>query len=129
MTRAFVPLSRFAWALLLFAGLAVGHPMGNLSINHYARIEPGAKRVNVTYVLDLAEIPTFELTQNWNTPAGTRKDVLDRKAAGKLPVFRITSKLHIAGTAGRLEYEDRNFATRAGWREVVVRAGDGAEIR
>lgn len=137
--------------------------MGNLSINHYARIEPGAKTVNMTYVLDVAEIPTFELTQTWNTPAGTPKDVLDRKAreqagewlanlvftvdgkavrpvldsteltiidgAGNLPVFRIASKLHFGVGGGRLEYEDRNFATRAGWREIVVRAGEGAEIR
>ena len=47
-------------------GGTIGHPMGNLSVNHYARLEPYAKGVIVTWVLDLAEIPTFELMQTWN---------------------------------------------------------------
>src|SRR3954469_12946977 len=68
---------------LFFAALAFAHPMGNLSVNHYARIEPGAKGIDVTYVLDLAEIPTFELTQNWDTPQGASKGVLDGKAAAQ----------------------------------------------
>ena len=76
-------MTRAVLALVVFASVAIAHPMGNLSINHYARIEPGAKGVNVTYVLDLAEIPTFELTQTWNTPAGTPKAELDRKAAAQ----------------------------------------------
>ena len=69
--------------LAVITGMASAHPMGNLSINHYARLEPGAKGVAVTYVLDLAELPTFELTQTWGTPQGTPKAVLDRKAAAQ----------------------------------------------
>lgn len=41
------------------------HPMGNFSINHYARLEFRASGARLTYVLDLAEIPTFELMQQW----------------------------------------------------------------
>jgi nickel/cobalt exporter len=156
-------MTRRLFLILLCSGVAAAHPMGNVSINHYARLEAGAQGVNVTYVLDLAEIPTFELTQTWNTPQGTAKEVLDGKAAaqarewvsnlaftvdgkavvpvmestsltiidgaGNLPVFRITSTLHLKATGGRLEYADRNFATRAGWREIVVRSDEGAEIR
>src|SRR5690348_2154357 len=69
--------------LAIAAGIASAHPMGNLSINHYARLEPGAEGVRVTYVLDLAELPTFELTQTWGTPQGTPKTILDRKAAAQ----------------------------------------------
>jgi hypothetical protein len=63
--------------------LASAHPMGNLSVNHYARLEPGAHGVEVTYVLDLAELPTFELTQTWGAPQGTSMELLDQKAAAQ----------------------------------------------
>ena len=136
--------------------------MGNLSVNHYARLEPGAKGVEVTYVLDLAEIPTFELTQSWNVPKDSARDILQAKAveqarvwvsnlvftedgkalapkiestelavqdgAGNLPVFRITTKLLVGAAGGRLQYEDRNYPTRAGWREIVIRPATGADV-
>jgi len=149
-------------AALFFGGILLAHPMGNLSVNHYARLEPGAKGVDVTYVLDLAEIPTFELTQSWNVPRDSAKAILDARAverarewvanltfteggraltpkiegtelaivdgAGNLPVFRITTKLHVPGSGGRFEYEDRNYPTRAGWREIVIQPGAGAAV-
>ena len=40
--------------------IASAHPLGNFTVNHYSRIEPGADRVRVVYVLDMAEIPTFQ---------------------------------------------------------------------
>ena len=36
------------------------HPLGNFTINRYSRIEPSGDRLYVLYVLDLAEIPTFQ---------------------------------------------------------------------
>src|ERR1700692_1351344 len=68
-------------AVLCAASLAFAHPMGNLSVNHYARLEPGAKGVDVTWVLDLAEIPTFELTQSWDVAKDASRDVLQARAA------------------------------------------------
>src|SRR2546425_13292215 len=59
------------------------HPMGNFSVNHYARIEPGAKGVEIQYVLDLAEIPSFELLQNWNLTASSPREQLNQKAAAQ----------------------------------------------
>src|SRR5260370_22437703 len=35
------------------------HPLGNFTINHYSRIEPAGNAVQIHYVLDMAEIPTF----------------------------------------------------------------------
>jgi ABC-type nickel/cobalt efflux system permease component RcnA len=46
-----------AW---LVPGVASAHPLGNFTVNHYARVEPAADRVRVVYVLDMAEIPTFQ---------------------------------------------------------------------
>ena len=40
--------------------------MGNFSVNHYAKLQPSASGVELQYVLDLAELPTFELLRDWN---------------------------------------------------------------
>jgi nickel/cobalt exporter len=60
-------LRRLICLLALCAASAAAHPMGNFSVNHYARIEPGPHGAKIRYVLDLAEIPTFELFQKWGT--------------------------------------------------------------
>ncbi|HNG34551.1 MAG TPA: hypothetical protein PK012_33050, partial [Blastocatellia bacterium] len=39
---------------------AVAHPLGNFTINHFARIETGSDRAKIRYVVDLAEVPTFQ---------------------------------------------------------------------
>jgi ABC-type nickel/cobalt efflux system permease component RcnA len=38
---------------------ASAHPLGNFSINQYARLEPSGDRLVLTYVLEMAEIPAF----------------------------------------------------------------------
>ena len=47
-------------SLLLSATPSVAHPMGNFSINHYAKITVEATSVQVLYLLDFAEIPTYQ---------------------------------------------------------------------
>src|SRR5271170_255932 len=47
-------------SLLLTATPSVAHPMGNFSINHYAKITVDATSVQVLYLLDFAEIPTYQ---------------------------------------------------------------------
>lgn len=39
------------------------HPLGNFSINHFVRIEVDQRELRIRYVLDLAEIPTFQELQ------------------------------------------------------------------
>ncbi|MGA8574602.1 MAG: hypothetical protein WB609_02800 [Candidatus Cybelea sp.] len=46
---------------LLGAGSAVAHPLGNFTINHLARIRVSATELRIRYVLDIAEIPTFQI--------------------------------------------------------------------
>ena len=43
--------------------------MGNFSVSHYARIEVSAGGAEIRYVLDLAEIPSFQLLQQWGLSA------------------------------------------------------------
>jgi nickel/cobalt exporter len=63
-----VPLRRrIAWAIALAGGLivvlpgiALAHPLGNFTVNHYAGIRVEPDRIIVDLVIDEAEIPTFQ---------------------------------------------------------------------
>jgi len=46
------------WLLLCPAGTPA-HPMGNFSINHYSGIRLEQNFVELRYLIDMAEIPTF----------------------------------------------------------------------
>ena len=152
--------------LLLVSVIAVcvaqSHPMGNFSVSHYTGIQVNARAVDITYTLDLAELPTFDLLRQWGLERNAPRTDLERKAAdqartwagnllitsggipvkpkfikadlvladgaGDLPIARITSHLRLDVPPGKLEYEDRNFAERAGWKEIVIRAGPGVTL-
>ena len=45
---------------LLAPVAASAHPLGNFSVNHLAQVRVSADRVDVRYILDEAEIPTFQ---------------------------------------------------------------------
>ena len=60
---------RWALAVLtLLVALAIpvvtfAHPLGNFTVNHYSRLELAPGKARVFYVLDMAEIPTFQTIQ------------------------------------------------------------------
>ena len=69
MTRFSTP-SRVAsyfltWAIVCLGSstLTFAHPMGNFSINHYSKITVEKDSVQVHYLIDAAEIPTFQEMQ------------------------------------------------------------------
>lgn len=70
-------------SFLAVAAILYAHPMGNFSVNHYARLEVTPQGTNILFVLDLAEIPTFELMQKWGVAAGTPAEDLQGKAAAE----------------------------------------------
>jgi nickel/cobalt transporter (NicO) family protein len=133
------------------------HPLGNFTINHYSRIEPAGNAIQIHYVLDMAEIPTFQdkfrfdanpemyadakandlgsnlhLTLDGN-PVALR--VLARSLSfpegqGGLPTLRleVVYQAELPGNIGTtvdLSYRDDNDVDRIGWREIVVRPGNG----
>jgi ABC-type nickel/cobalt efflux system permease component RcnA len=54
----------FLFALLLASGQrANAHPLGNFSINQYSALTVGRDSIAVRYVVDMAEIPTFQELQ------------------------------------------------------------------
>jgi nickel/cobalt exporter len=62
--------SAFMLAVCLLAGpRSFAHPMGNFSVNHYSKISLGRDGIRVTYIIDLAEIPTYQELQRGNVTA------------------------------------------------------------
>ena len=138
-----------ALAALARPGGASAHPLGNFTVNHYAGIELSGDRVFVHYVLDLAEIPTFQSGDRVRAPRypaelaralelkldGVRAPlellthrVTQRKGAGGLPTLRLEAVYGAPANGRRLTFADRTYADRIGWREVTVRARDGARL-
>ena len=60
-------------AALLLPQMAVAHPMGNFSVNHYSKIDLLNDRIEIRYFIDLAEIPAFQELQQ----GGIKADVND----------------------------------------------------
>jgi ABC-type nickel/cobalt efflux system permease component RcnA len=135
-----------ALGYLAFAGAASAHPLGNFTINRFSRVEVAGQRIYVRYVLDLAEIPTFQARQRGFNPTtyaqqlargaelqmGTRHArfvVVDHavafpRGAGGLRTTRLEVILRGPAISGstRVEYRDTNYANRIGWKEIVVGA-------
>jgi nickel/cobalt exporter len=129
------------------AATAQAHPLGNFTINTFSRVEVSGHRVYVRYVLDLAEIPTFQARQAGGVDGAAyagriAADVHLRvdghqtrlvpiahalafpEGAGGLQTTRLEVILRgprVAGTS-RISYQDTNYAGRLGWKEIVVGA-------
>ena len=150
--------------LLLAVGAALGapaaaaaHPLGNFTVNRFSAVELSGDRAYVKYVLDMAEIPTFQERRQiaderrYETALTGRIGRGLRLSVGGRPVVLTPLAHELAfppGTAGlrtlrfeavyasppldgaraRLEFRDTNFRGRIGWQEVVVRADRGARV-
>jgi ABC-type nickel/cobalt efflux system permease component RcnA len=140
-----------ALSALVLPGTASAHPLGNFTVNRYSEIVLSGERVYVRYALDLAEIPTFQEGAAVRAPGfadvvaeqivleldGRRLPLLPLQhavkatpAAGGLDTLRFDAVFAAPeGASGRaLEFRDRNFERRLGWREVVATASDGARL-
>jgi nickel/cobalt transporter (NicO) family protein len=136
-------------AVLVAPPAAAAHPLGNFTVNRYSAVELSGDRVYVHYVVDLAEIPTFQEGDRVRAPGFAHKLapglelVVDnrrrslrplksraraRPGAGGLETLRFEAVYEAGATGHALRFRDRNFAGRLGWREVVVRATRGARI-
>jgi ABC-type nickel/cobalt efflux system permease component RcnA len=147
-----------AIAAVLFAVIAApaaAHPLGNFSVNHLAEVSVSADRVDVRYILDEAEIPTFQqrgvpdaelvrrktaeaerrlvLTVDGRRvplrPAG-RAALSHPTGAGGLRTTRVELPLAAAVDAPRrVVLHDGTFPGRVGWHAIVARPGGGTAVR
>jgi nickel/cobalt transporter (NicO) family protein len=142
-------------ALALAAPGAMAHPLGNFSVNHLAKVKVSSDRVEVRYVLDQAEIPTFQergrsreellAAKRAEVARGLSLRVDDRAAPLELaPGGRLTRpegrgglrttrlELSLSATVDdprRVELRDDTFSGRVGWKAIVAEAGEGTAVR
>ncbi|MGA2760494.1 MAG: hypothetical protein ABSF08_09275 [Candidatus Cybelea sp.] len=114
-----------AWSAILFlagGGAAAAHPLGNFTINHLAEIRPQAGALRVHYVLDIAEIPTFQI-MNAATWTPQRRRAWENEEA-----LRVAAGLSIkAGGATlpmRLERATSRTRPGAGGLPILYWTGD-----
>ncbi len=66
--------------LMLCSSTSFAHPMGNFSINHYSKIKIDQKSIEVRYLIDMAEIPTFQEMRQFDIgPTVDAAQYLDRE--------------------------------------------------
>jgi len=120
--------------LLVTATAASAHPLGNFTVNRFARVEVAGDRLYVRYVVDMAEIPTLQRVP-------VRIGALHVRVDGKPVALRVTrtALAHPRGAAGlrttrfqailagprvttrsTVAVDDRNYANRIGWKEIVL---------
>lgn len=154
-TRLAVAAILLHFALGAGAPAAQAHPLGNFSVNHIARVAVSDDRVDVRYILDQAEIPTFQerrasreqvlaakraevarrltLTVD-GAPVRLRLDpggsLVNPPGQGGLRTTRV--ELTLSATVsdpGRVVVKDETFPDRAGWKAIVAVAGEGTSVR
>jgi ABC-type nickel/cobalt efflux system permease component RcnA len=99
-----------------FSTSAIAHPMGNFSISHYSGIRIGKDAIEIKYILDLAEIPTFqEMQESGITPTADDTGV-QAYLAHKAEILRDGLTLQISGERLQL---------RVGSTEIIFPPGAG----
>jgi nickel/cobalt transporter (NicO) family protein len=133
-------------ALLVLPATASAHPLGNFSMNHLTEVSVSGERIDVTYVLDAAEIPTFQknfdakaevarrlkVTVNGTpTPlrAGTAT-ITYPPGQGGLKTTRVVLPLSATVKDPRdVRVQDGTFPGRVGWKAVVAKPGRGTAVK
>jgi nickel/cobalt transporter (NicO) family protein len=136
-------------------GEASAHPLGNFSVNHMTEVKVSRDRVEALYILDQAEVPTFQeraLSPNEvlarkraEVERGLRLEVDGRAVAlrprgaariefpggqGGLKVTRVEVPL-VARISDprRVVLRDDTFEGRPGWKAIVAAPGTGTAVR
>jgi nickel/cobalt exporter len=101
LRAALVALASAATIVLgLLPGAASAHPLGNFTINHLSQVRIAQRSVEVHYILDQAEIPTFQEMQLFDRDGDgaitgpERGPLLERKLAEIAPDLRLAVDGH-----------------------------------
>jgi len=97
---------------------ASAHPLGNFTVNRYSRIEIGSAGLNIHYVLDMAEIPTFQ-----------EKDLIDTNHDGQISDSERLAYLDRKATeiqAGlTINMNGKSVTTKIATKDLTFLAGQG----
>ena len=101
--------------LLFWTAGVSAHPLGNFSVNQYSALRIVKSDVELRYIVDLAEIPTFQEMQE----AGLAPEAGERSAA------YLARKVESLRAELRLTVNGQNIALRAASREILFPEGAG----
>ena len=124
MTRGHDRRARLAAAVALGA-LAIGlpapalpHPMGNVSVNHFAGIEVAPGEISVRYLLDFAEIPSVRELERVDPDGDDLVTPEEREAYVEARTAEVLGNL-------KLEVNGVPRELQAIWGHVTFPAGEG----
>lgn len=96
----------------LCPSLVRAHPLGNFTINHLAKVSASRSSLHVRYILDIAEIPTFQIMHqqagDWDTAA------MQRWADSEIAVVQTGLKIDVDGTPVALHPSHAHARLRPG---------------
>jgi nickel/cobalt transporter (NicO) family protein len=116
MHSRFLIVGLLAFMLLAFAGSGAAHPLGNFSISQYSALHIGGNEIELRYLIDMAEIPTFQEIQENGIVAKTGDASLNTYLQRKAELLRDGLVLEVNGK--RLEL-------RAASRDIIFPPGAG----
>ena len=140
---------------LVAPATAQAHPLGNFTVNHFSAVQLSGDRAYVKYVLDMAEIPTFQERQHISDERAYEAELASRigrqlhlrldgrsvplraldhalafpPGAAGLRTLRfeaVYASPELSGRTASLDFEDASFPGRIGWKEVVLGTDHGA---
>jgi nickel/cobalt transporter (NicO) family protein len=153
MTRL-VALVAFV-AIALSATDAHAHPLGNFTVNHLTQVAVTGDAIQLRYILDIAEIPTFqarrlsraqilqrarqEIARRLVVSVDARRVALRStgtalltfpRGQGGLKTTRIELSLRAAANGAHVvELHDATYPDRLGYTALVARPGQGTAVR
>jgi ABC-type nickel/cobalt efflux system permease component RcnA len=148
-------------ALVAFAAIALpaadadAHPLGNFSVNHLTRVAVTNDSVQLRYILDIAEIPTFQARRQPRSQIlqRARQEIARRlvvtidgrrvavrnagavllsfpRGQGGLNTTRIELPLRAPATGAHVvRVHDATYPDRLGYTALVARPGQGTAVR
>jgi nickel/cobalt transporter (NicO) family protein len=115
--------------VVLFAGIAItgghsawAHPLGNFTINRYSGLVVSPQGVDVRYVVDMAEIPTFQEAPAIDSNGDGSLDADERRRWARQRADEVLANLRLTlnGTPVDLESVSQSARLRAGQAGLSV---------
>jgi len=110
MKRAVVVGALAVAAVLVPAVAASAHPLGNFTVNRYAGLTIGTERASVHYVVDMAEIPTFQERRVIDVDGDGTLSAPERAAYATRTCTRLAGGLSVAIDGARVPLTTRGAA-------------------
>src|ERR1700678_3887495 len=114
--RARTGITLLLFALVLSCATAFAHPMGNFSVNHYSKVTIKRGSIEIRYLIDMAEIPTFQEIRQFDITPTAGDPSASRYITKQGQVLKEGIALQSDGHAIRLDTVSRQvtFADGAG---------------